>query len=235
MDPYQSEQEEYLFEVNTTGLISHLKKSFEQTPNARYFYLDILKYQVKPCPGAKSCPLQVVTHWKCEPHSTGLKVEYKYNPAALSNMEPLVNVSFGVMVDAEVTEVQGKPQPTWNPQSKQASWNFPCVSQSSGDSGLGSLRAKFDVTNGPCHPSPVSVNFSCTDATLSGIEFELISCGYRVSLIKKQVIACKLTNKKVVILMVFILLFSFLSFHVQHDFQVKLIPSLVMLVSDTTT
>ena len=168
-----------------------MKKSFEQTPNARYFYLDILKYQVKGCPGAKSCPLQVVSHWKCDPHSTGLKVEYKYNPSALSTVEPLTNVSFGVFIDAEVTDVQGKPQPSWNPQTKQAFWNFSTISQSSEDSGLGSLRAKFDVTNGPCSPSAVTVNFTVSEATLSGIEFELISSGYRVSLVKKQVIASK--------------------------------------------
>jgi hypothetical protein len=191
-NPYLPEQEEHTFEIDSNGLVAHLKKSFEQSPNARYFYLDILKYQLKSCPGAKSCPLQVVTHWKCDPQSTGLKVEYKYNPSALSALEPLRNVTFGVFVDADVTEVQGKPQPTWNPQTKQAFWNFSTISHSSADSGLGSLRAKFDVRNGPCNPSPITVNFSCTEATLSGIDFELISSGYRVSLVKKQVIASEL-------------------------------------------
>ena len=76
-----------------------------------------------------------------------------------------------------------------NPLTRQASWSFPLMSLTSDDSGLGSLRAKFDVMNGPSKPTPVSVQFSCTDSTLSGIEFELMSPGYRLSLIKKQVIA----------------------------------------------
>lgn len=110
---YQPGRDEYFFEVISSGLVSHLKRSFEQNPTSRYFYLDILKYQLKSAPGAKSCPLQVVTHWKCEPNSTGLKIEYKYNPYALSSLEPLKNVVFSVHIDAPVTEIQGKPNPQW--------------------------------------------------------------------------------------------------------------------------
>lgn len=79
-----------------------------------------------------------------------------------------------------------------NPLTRQASWSFSIMSLTSDDSGLGSLRAKFDVMNGPSKPTPVSVQFSCTDSTLSGIQFELLSSGYRLSLVKKQVIASKL-------------------------------------------
>lgn len=81
---------------------------------------------------------------------------------------------------------------TRNPLTRQASWSIASISHASQDSGLGSLRAKFDVMNGPSKPTPVSVQFSCTDSTLSGIEFELLSLGYRLSLIKKQVIASEL-------------------------------------------
>jgi len=192
---YQPGRDEYFFEVNPSGLVSHLKRSFEQNPTSRYFYLDILKYQLKSAPGAKSCPLQVVTHWKCEPNTTGLKIEYKYNPYALSSLEPLKNVVFGVHIDAPVTEIQGKPNPQWNSATRQASWSFSSISHASDDSGLGSLRAKFSVENGPSTPSPVSVQFSCVDASLSGINFELACTSYRVSLVKKQILASRFSSE----------------------------------------
>lgn len=95
------------------GLIQSLKKSFEKSPAARYFNVDILKYQLQTSPGIQSCPLQVVTHWKCEPQTTCLKIDYKYNPYALSSLEPLKNVSFTVKLDANVLDFQSKPKAEW--------------------------------------------------------------------------------------------------------------------------
>lgn len=180
---------EWNFSVNTASLISHLKKLLEQNPGARYYNLDILKYQLKTLPGATSCPLQVVSHWKCEPTVTGVKIEYKFNPAALSSLQPLKNVVFTVPIDATIKDIQGKPQPTWNSLTKTATWSCPSISHSSDDSGLGSLRAKFDVINGPVTPAPVTVTFFSVDTSLSGIDFELTGTGYRISLVKKQLSA----------------------------------------------
>lgn len=106
-------QSEYTFEIKANGLVNSLKRSLEQTPNARYYYLDVLKYQLKSSSGADCCPLQVVSHWKCEPSYTGLKIDYKYNPSALSSLEPLRNLLFSVAIDGNVTDVQGMPHPVW--------------------------------------------------------------------------------------------------------------------------
>lgn len=100
------------FEVNVIALIAQLRKLSEQTPSARYYNVDVIKYQLKNS-GVKSCPLQVVSHWKCDPQTTGLKVEYKYNHAALSSMEPLKDVAFSVAIDSSVIGAQGKPQVNW--------------------------------------------------------------------------------------------------------------------------
>lgn len=101
------------FDINPPSLINCLRKLMEQSPSARYYNIDVVKYQLKSLPGAKSCPFQVVAHWKCEPLTTGLKIEYKYNSSALSTLEPLRNVIISVVIDANVTDVQGKPQPNW--------------------------------------------------------------------------------------------------------------------------
>lgn len=104
--------EEYQLEIDVGALVMHLKRMREQNPTARYYNVDIVKYQLTSL-GVKSCPLQVVTHWKCEPKWTGLKVEYKYNSTALSSLESVKNVTFTVNIDAKVIDIQGKPQPTW--------------------------------------------------------------------------------------------------------------------------
>lgn len=101
------------FDANLNALINCLRKLMEQSPAARYYNIDVVKYQLKSLPGAKSCPLQIVTHWKCEPQTTGLKIEYKYNPSALSTLEPLRNVIISIVIDANVTDIHGKPQPAW--------------------------------------------------------------------------------------------------------------------------
>lgn len=105
-------KEEYSLEIDVTALVVYLRRMREQNPTARYYNIDIVKYQLKSL-GVKSCPLQVVTHWKCEPNWTGLKVEYKYNSTALSSLESVKNVTFSVNIHAKVTDIQGKPQPTW--------------------------------------------------------------------------------------------------------------------------
>lgn len=98
--------------IDVQALGAHLQKLLVQSPNARYYNVDIVKYVLKSF-GSKSCPLQVVSHWKCEPQSTCLKIEYKYNHAAISSIKPIRNVTFSVSIDANVSGIQGKPHPVW--------------------------------------------------------------------------------------------------------------------------
>ncbi|KAI1306520.1 F-BAR domain only protein 2 [Halotydeus destructor] len=172
------------FAVNVESLGSHLQKLLVQSPHAKYYNVDIIKYQLKNL-GVKGCPLHVVSHWKCEPTWTFLKIEYKYNPSAVSSFQAIKNADFSVNIDAYVNSVQGKPNPFWNVSNRQACWKFDTLALSSDDNGLGSLRAKFEVINGPSRPTPVVVQFTCNDATLSGLEFEMTSGGYRVATVKK--------------------------------------------------
>jgi len=183
----QAEWRSYTIDVVSLG--AHLQKLLVQSPKARYYNVDILKYQLKSI-GSKSCPLQIVSHWKCEPQATCLKVEYKYNHAAISSLKPIKNVNFSVNIDAAVSGVQGKPQPIWNTSAKHASWRVDSISH---EHGLGSLRAKFDILNGPSSPTPVVVQFACDEVTLSGLDFELESLGYRVTMIKKTVASGRYT------------------------------------------
>ena len=47
-----------------------------------------------------------------------------------------------------------------------------------------SLHAKFDITDGPSTPATATISFECDGATLSGLNFELSSSTYKISLLK---------------------------------------------------
>lgn len=52
--------------------------------------------------------------------------------------------------------------------------------------GSGSLRAKFELSEGPTKPATLAVQFTNEGNTLSGIDVELVGTGYRLSLLKKR-------------------------------------------------
>lgn len=60
--------------------------------------------------------------------------------------------------------------------------------------GSGSLRAKFDLSEGPSKPTTLAVQFISEGSTLSGVDVELIGTGYRLSLIKKRFVTGKKDN-----------------------------------------
>ncbi|CAH2246410.1 F-BAR domain only protein 2 [Pararge aegeria] len=178
-------------EFNMPALTSLLKRQSEKNPTAQYFNVDILKYQIRPKTGAASCPFQMVAHWKCEQDHTDLKVDYKYNLHAMSPPSPLLNVSVCVPISGSVTNIIAMPKNTWIAENEQALWRFTELSQHSEDRGVGSLRARFELSSGPSNYATISSQFNCEGATLSGIEFELIGSGYRLSLVKRRFVSGK--------------------------------------------
>lgn len=76
------------------------------------------------------------------------------------------------------------------PDTKTVSWRFAELAQYSESQGSGSLKARFEVDS-LCPISTIVTQFNCEGTTLSGVEFELASSGYRVSLIKRRFVAGK--------------------------------------------
>jgi len=103
----------YYFEVNMSALLSSIRRLYEQSPNSRYYNIDVLKYQMRCLQGAKSAPLQLVSYWKCEPQSTSLKIDYKYNSSALAQVEPLRNISLSVNIEGGPHSMQSRPEGKW--------------------------------------------------------------------------------------------------------------------------
>eukprot|EP00064_Thunnus_orientalis_P003235 superscaffoldBa00000256_g3244 len=167
------------FWVNMPNLISHLKKVAEQKPQATYYNVDMLKYQVS-VQGLHSTPLNLAVSWRCEPTSTDLRIDYKYNGEAMTTPMALNNVQFLVPVDGGVSKLQAVlPPAAWTDVSYHI-----C-------SRVGSLLARFQLTEGPSKPAPLAVQFTSEGSTLSGCDIELAGPGYRFSLVKKRFAAGK--------------------------------------------
>ncbi|PIK54104.1 putative F-BAR domain only protein 2, partial [Apostichopus japonicus] len=177
----QGDSNAYVF--NMQNLIMLIKKQFEKNAAASYFNVDILKYQVKPEVDAGSMPLKLCSYWKCETTCTEIRVDYAYNPTAMENPVPLSDVSLIVPVDGGVTVMQSKPAATWSAERKTALWKLGDITEATG---TGSLRAKFELQEGPSRPATLAVKFSSEGTTLSGLDIDLINPSYRLSLVKKR-------------------------------------------------
>ncbi|NXO61888.1 SGIP1 protein, partial [Phainopepla nitens] len=185
-DNVQSDSSSKEFWVNMPNLMTHLKKVSEQKPQATYYNVDMLKYQVS-AQGIQSTPLNLAVSWRCDPASTDLRIDYKYNTEAMTTPVALNNVQFLVPVDGGVTKLQAVlPPAVWNAEQQRILWKIPDISQKSENGGVGSLLARFQLAEGPSSPAPLAVQFTSEGSTLSSCDIELVGAGYRFSLIKKR-------------------------------------------------
>ncbi|NWW76726.1 SGIP1 protein, partial [Climacteris rufus] len=185
-DNVQSDTTSKEFWVNMPNLMTHLKKVSEQKPQATYYNVDMLKYQVS-AQGIQSTPLNLAVSWRCDPASTDLRIDYKYNTEAMTTPVALNNVQFLVPVDGGVTKLQAVlPPAVWNADQQRILWKIPDISQKSENGGVGSLLARFQLSEGPSSPAPLAVQFTSEGSTLSSCDIELVGAGYRFSLIKKR-------------------------------------------------
>ncbi|XP_053513207.1 F-BAR domain only protein 2 isoform X2 [Artibeus jamaicensis] len=184
-DPSQCDSNTKDFWMNMQAVTVYLKKLSEQNPAASYYNVDVLKYQVSSN-GIQSTPLNLATYWKCSASTTDLRVDYKYNPEAMVAPSVLSNIQVVVPVDGGVTNMQSLPPAIWNAEQMRAFWKLSGVSEKSENGGSGSLRAKFDLSEGPSKPTTLAVQFLSEGSTLSGVDVELVGTGYRLSLVKKR-------------------------------------------------
>ncbi|XP_075597316.1 F-BAR domain only protein 2 [Balearica regulorum gibbericeps] len=184
-DESQSDSSTKDFWMNMQAITVYLKKLSEQNPSASYYNVDVLKYQVSSH-GIQSTPLNLATYWKCNASTTDVRVDYKYNPESMNVPSMLSNVQVVVPVDGGVTNMQSLPPAKWNADQMKAYWKISSISEKSENGGSGSLRAKFELSEGPSKPATLAVQFISEGSTLSGVDVELVGTGYRLSLLKKR-------------------------------------------------
>ncbi|XP_056601109.1 F-BAR domain only protein 2 isoform X7 [Triplophysa dalaica] len=185
-DSSQSDTNTKDFWLNMPALTAYLRKISEQNPAASYYNVEILKYQV--CSkGIQSTPLNLIAYWKCSPSTTDLRVDYQYNPEAMQPPVSLTNIQVLVPVNGGVLNMQSLPSAIWNAEQNKLLWKLIDISDKSENEGSGSLRAKFELSDGPSNPATLAVQFFSESSTLSGVDMELVGSGYRLSLNKKRV------------------------------------------------
>lgn len=70
--------------------------------------------------GLQSIPLNLAVSWRCEPTSTDLRIDYKYNGEAMTTPMALNNVQFLISVDGGVSKLQAvlPPAAWYGPRSR---------------------------------------------------------------------------------------------------------------------
>ncbi|XP_052774928.1 F-BAR domain only protein 2-like isoform X2 [Mya arenaria] len=182
----QAIDENPVYTFDMAALSDHLRHQGEVNKTASYFNIDILKYQIKVQPGVESTPLPVCVYWKCDEKVTDYRLDYRFNAPALTSGATLKNISVTVIVDGGVSSMQSLPEGVWNNETKRATWRLNDISEVSENCSQGSIRAKFNLEDGKSTPSTTALQFIAESATMSGVEFELVGTGYRISLSKKR-------------------------------------------------
>ncbi|XP_036939764.1 SH3-containing GRB2-like protein 3-interacting protein 1 isoform X2 [Acanthopagrus latus] len=179
------------FWVNMPNLMSHLKKVAEQKPQATYYNVDMIKYQVS-AEGIQSTPLNLAVSWRGDATNTDLRIDYKYNTEAMAAPAPLHDILFLVPVDGGEAKLQAMiPPAIWSQEQQTIQWKIPSLSHRSENGGVGALLGRFQMTEGLCRPTQLTVQFTSEGSTLSGCDIQLVGTGYRLSLIKKRFAAGK--------------------------------------------
>ncbi|XP_041360186.1 F-BAR domain only protein 2-like isoform X2 [Gigantopelta aegis] len=185
-DASESSSFQHVYTFHMSALVDHLRQQGEQNKSASYFNVDILKYQVKTYPGVESTPLPLVVYWKCDETNTDYRLDYRYNSSSMSTLSTLKNVTVAVNITGGVTKMQSIPSGQWSEEHNRATWKLNDISEVSEEATQGCIRAKFELKSGPSIPSTTALQFASDGSTISGVEFELVGSGYRISLAKKR-------------------------------------------------
>lgn len=182
------------YAFSMAALVDYLRAKLAENRAAPYFNVDVAKYALKPA-DADALPLRARAFWRRDATRIDFALDYAYNPAGLAKPLPLGNVSFLVPVDGDVTGMQAMPEAQWSPEHRKALWKLDELQQS-GASSSGTVRARFELAGGSGAPpataevaaaaAPVAVQFACDGTTVSGVDFELVGSGYRLSFAKRR-------------------------------------------------
>ncbi|XP_078279755.1 F-BAR domain only protein 2-like isoform X2 [Rhinoraja longicauda] len=176
------------FWLNMAALTAQLQKQAAEKPDASYFNISLLKYQVSAadCPAA---PLRVAARWKCETSRTEVAMDYQY--AGDSTAMVLNNLHALLPLEGTVHNIHSHPPAAWNSKQKRLRWKLPDVSALSETEGKGSLCASWEISDGPNKPLPLALQFTSEGSTMSGADIRLVGTGYRLSLVKKKSVTGK--------------------------------------------
>lgn len=132
----------------------------------------------------------------------------------MASPSPLLNLHVAAPIDGGFKSLNSKPPAQWLSETNRVLWKFTELSQHSESNGVGSLKARVELERGPGNQGTIFTQFNCEGTTLSGVEFELIGSGYRLSLVKRKFVSGELIEQldklfvKILILINYKLIYS---------------------------
>uniref|UniRef100_A0A8C7YYK9 FCH and mu domain containing endocytic adaptor 1 n=1 Tax=Oryzias sinensis TaxID=183150 RepID=A0A8C7YYK9_9TELE len=181
-DPSQTDPDSRDFWFNMQALQLHLQREAELNPQASYYNVGLLKYQVSSQDPGRA-PLLLSAECQRSGTVTRVSLDYHCCPATAPSTQ-LTSVQVLLPLDHAATDVQCQPPASWNAEERRLLWklpNFVCPA------GSGTLCASWQCLEVPRGPPPsLAVQFVGSGTSLSGMGVELVGSRYRMSLVKKR-------------------------------------------------
>ncbi|KAK1801046.1 hypothetical protein P4O66_022657 [Electrophorus voltai] len=184
-DPSQNDPDSKDFWFNMQALTFHLQREAELNPQASYYNVGVLKYQVSSQDPARA-PLLLSAECQRSGTVTRISLDYHCCPATAPATQ-LTAVQVLLPLDHTATDLQCQPPASWNAEERRLLWKLPNLSPTNHSKGSGTLCASWQCLEVPRGPPPsLAVQFVGCGASLSGMDVELASSRYRMSLVKKR-------------------------------------------------
>ncbi|KAL2090182.1 hypothetical protein ACEWY4_014870 [Coilia grayii] len=184
-DPSQSDPDFRDFWFNMQALTFHLQREAELNPQASYYNVGLLKYQVSSQDPGRA-PLLLSAECQRSGTVTRISLDYHCCPATAPATQ-LTAVQVLLPLDHTATDLQCQPAATWNAEERRLLWKLPNLSPTNHSKGSGTLCASWQCLEAPRGPPPsLAVQFVGCGASLSGMDVELVGTQYRMSLVKKR-------------------------------------------------
>uniref|UniRef100_A0A7N6BFT2 MHD domain-containing protein n=1 Tax=Anabas testudineus TaxID=64144 RepID=A0A7N6BFT2_ANATE len=182
-DPSQSDPDTRDFWFNMQALQLYLQREAEVNPQASYYNVGLLKYQVSSQDPGRA-PLLLSAECQRSGTVTRVSLDYHCCPATAPSTQ-LTTVQVLLPLDHTATDLQCQPPASWNAEERRLLWKLPNLSPTNHSSGT--LCASWQCLEVPRGPPPsLAVQFVGSGASLSGMDVELVGGRYRMSLVKKR-------------------------------------------------
>uniref|UniRef100_A0A8C5NFY4 F-BAR domain only protein 1-like n=1 Tax=Gouania willdenowi TaxID=441366 RepID=A0A8C5NFY4_GOUWI len=182
-DPSQSDPDTRDFWFNMQALQLHLQKEAELNPQALYYNVALLKYQVSSQDPGRA-PLLLSAECQRSGTVTRVSLDYHCCPATAPSTQ-LTAVQVMLSLDHAATDLQCQPPASWNAEERRLLWKLANLSPT--NHSKGTLCASWQCLEVPRGPPPsLAVQFVGSGASLSGMDVELVGSRYRMSLVKKR-------------------------------------------------
>ncbi|XP_076007328.1 f-BAR domain only protein 1 [Genypterus blacodes] len=184
-DPSQSDPDTRDFWFNMQALHLYLQREAELNPQASYYNVGLLKYQVSSQDPGRA-PLLLSAECQRSGTVTRVSLDYHCCPATAPSTQ-LTAVQVLLPLDHTATDLQCQPPATWNAEERRLLWKLSNLSPTNHSKGSGTLCASWQCLEAPRGPPPsLAVQFVGSGASLSGMGVELVGSRYRMSLVKKR-------------------------------------------------